>query len=114
MMAHDDEDGGNHGEFADKIVIYPADDEKHQASTDRQARHHEKDCANDALRQGDWFDRSVQGKAEDDRYNDPADAVIDDGRGKDYLADDTAHEIHLAHDHRHDLDRCDRKRRSKK
>ena len=42
--AHDDEDRGDHGEFADEGVVDPADDEKHDASADRQARDHEQEA----------------------------------------------------------------------
>ena len=55
-------------------------------------------------------DRAGRGEPERDRDDDPADGVLEDGGGDDDLADVAAHEIHLAHDHRDDLDRGDRQR----
>ena len=107
---HDDQDAGDDSEVADEIVIGPADGEEHRAASDGQAHHHEQEGADNALRQRQRIDFAVQGEAEDDRDDDPADAVVDDGGGEDDLADSAAHEIHLAHHHGDDLDRGDRQR----
>ena len=112
--AHDAEDGGDHRELADEMIVYPADRKKHGASADRQACDHERDGSNDALRERHRFDRAVQGETEDDRNDDPADAIVDDRGCEDHLADDAAHEIHFAHDHGDDFHRCDRERGSEK
>ena len=49
--AHDDEDRGDHGEFAEERVVDPSNDEKHDAPADGQARDHEDKRADHALRQ---------------------------------------------------------------
>ena len=107
MMAHDGKDSRKDCEFAGDVIVHPANDKEYSAAADRQAHHHEQQCADDTLRQGPGVDRAMQGETEDDRNNDPANAVVDDGRRKDDLANDTAHKVHLAHDHRNDLHRCD-------
>src|SRR6185503_9779282 len=105
---HNKKDGRDHGKFTDEIVVDPADDEEYGAPADGEAGNHEGERADDAGGQRAGLDRAMQGKAEDDRNDDPADTVIDDGRGKDDLTDGSAHEMHFTHDHRHDLDRGDR------
>ena len=100
--------------FADESIVDPADCEKYSATTDREARNHEGDRADDTLGQRHRLDRAVQREAEDDRNDDPADAVIDDRRSENDLTDDPAHEIHFAHNHRHDFHRGDRQGRAQK
>ncbi len=112
--AHDHENGRDHCEFAGESIVDPADCKKYSATTDREARNHEENRSDDTLGQRHRIDRAVQREAEDDRNDDPADAVIDDRRSENNLTDDAAHEIHFAHNHCHDFHRGNRQGRTQK
>ena len=58
-----------------------------------------------AAREREKIDRPVASKPKDDRYDDPADRVVDDCSRNHNLADVAAEEVNLAHDHCHDFDR---------
>jgi hypothetical protein len=107
---HDHQDRGDDGVFADEDVVGPADRQRHQPPPDREAERQEGERADDALGHAQRIDLALAGETEDDRDDDPADAVADDGGAEDHLADPAAHEVHFA-DHRgHDRNRGHRKR----
>ena len=107
---HDDQDGRDDRHLADQRVVSPADQEKHQASAEGEADDQEQRGADDALRKRSQVDPAMQCQTERHRHDNPAGGVVDDRRGDDQLADRAAHEVHLAHDHRHDLHRGNRQR----
>jgi hypothetical protein len=112
--AHDHENRGDHRHFADKTVVGPADDAEHETPPERKTRR-KKDCrSEDALTHGERVQVSVNREAKGDRDDDPSDRVVDDGRGDQRHPDVSAHETHLAHDHRHDIHRGNRQRRTDK
>ena len=83
---------------------------EHDAPADGEAERQERQCAEDGEADRTQVHRAGRGQSERDRDDDPAGGVLEDRGGNDDLADVAAHEIHLAHHHRHDLDRGDRQR----
>ena len=113
-QAHHDEDGRDDRRFPEQLVVGPTDQKKHDATPDRKAREEKQRRSAERLPNRHEIHSAVQREAEGDRDDYPADRVVNDGRGHDNLPNLAAQKIHLAHDHRNDLDRRDRQRGAQK
>ena len=111
---HDDQDRRDHRDIADEVVVGPADQQRHEPPAERKAQREKEQRAKNGRADRVPFDLPALREADDDRQHDPADRVVDDGRGDGDLPQRAAHEIHLADRHRDDLDRRDRQRGAEK
>lgn len=91
------------GRLAVELVVGPADHQEDEPAPDSEAGHQEQRRAQKALADGPDVDAAVQGEAEGDRNDHPADCVVDDRGRDDDLPDIAAQEVHLAHHHGDDL-----------
>ena len=78
------------------MIVRPLDELENNAPAKGEAHDEEHDGAGDALPDRPPVEGSLRGKAERDGNDDPADRVIDNGRGKDHLADVAPEKSHVA------------------
>ena len=77
---HDDQDRRDDHQLTDEMVVCPADQERHRAASDREAGSKKQQGAEDALPDRGEVDRAMTREPQDDRQQDPADRVVDNGR----------------------------------
>ncbi len=111
--AHQHEDEADDRVFADKVIVDDTNRPRDQPAPDRQAPGDEQGqrCESRSERCGAVGARAREG--EDGRDEEPAQRILEDRRRNDDLPEVPAREVHVAHDHRKNLNRRDRERDAK-